>query len=109
MNVWPFDGAYIDYEEPGSEAWIRARISNIIDDDVFSIKNNNKLNYAIQNKVTEIYAALDAITLPLDEAVNQNSNDIAFLHSKFEDLRILFTVDVRSILSIIITTDTDGD
>ncbi|WP_179338395.1 imelysin family protein [Winogradskyella ludwigii] len=81
-----------------------------LDDYVFSITNTTDLNDAIQNKINEIYAALNAITTPLSEAVVQNHSQVEDLHSKLEDLRILFAVDVRSILSIVITTtDTDGD
>jgi len=81
-----------------------------VDDYVFSITNTTDLNDAIQSKITEIYAALDAITIPLSEAVEVNHSQVEDLHSKLEDLRVLFAVDVRSILSIVITTtDTDGD
>ncbi|WP_296313320.1 imelysin family protein [Winogradskyella sp. UBA3174] len=109
------------YFSDTSKALVRVSIESVetayfntaglgIDDYVFSITNNQDLNDAILNKINEIYAALNAMSLPLDEAVNQSNAQVEVLHTKIEDLRILFAVDVRSVLSIIITTtDTDGD
>ncbi|NRD20430.1 imelysin family protein [Winogradskyella eckloniae] len=109
------------YYSETSKALVQASIESVetayfnpnglgVDDYVFSITNTTDLNDAIQNKIDDIYIALNAITIPLNEAVEQNHDLVEDLHSKLEDLRILFAVDVRSILSIVITTtDTDGD
>ncbi|MUU79788.1 imelysin family protein [Winogradskyella endarachnes] len=109
------------YYSETSKALVQASIESVetayfnlegigVDDYVFSITNTTDLNDAIQNKINEIYVALNAITIPLNEAVEQNHDLVEDLHSKLEELRILFAVDVRSILSIVITTtDTDGD
>ncbi|WP_435654156.1 imelysin family protein [Cellulophaga baltica] len=81
-----------------------------LDDYVLSISKNATLNTTIQAKFTEIYAAIDAIPVPLDEAVTSNHTEVEILHTKLNELQVLFAVDVQSILSIIITTtDTDGD
>ncbi len=71
---------------------------------------NQELNDAIKNKINEIYTAIDTIPVSLFEAITTNSEQVATLHMKLNELGILFSVDVRSILSIIITsTDNDGD
>lgn len=81
-----------------------------ISDYVFLIIRNDELNTAIQTKINEIYAAIDAIPVSLFEAITTNPNEVGVLHEKLEELGILFSVDVRSVLSIIITsTDNDGD
>ncbi|MDO6597110.1 imelysin family protein [Oceanihabitans sp. 2_MG-2023] len=110
--------AYYSYT---SKALVQASIESVesayfnpngigVDDYVFAITNTTDLNDAIATKIAEVYTALDAITIPLSEAVEQEHNLVEDLHTKLEDLRILFAVDVRSTLSIVITTtDTDGD
>ncbi|MBO0590047.1 imelysin family protein [Cellulophaga sp. E16_2] len=81
-----------------------------LDDYVQSISKSTTLNTTIQAKFTEIYAAIKAIPVPLAEAVTSNHTEVQTLHTKLNELQVLFAVDVQSILSIIITTtDTDGD
>ena len=81
-----------------------------ISDYVFSIIRNDELNTAVQTKINEIYQAIDAIPVSLFEAITSNPNEVGELHQKLEELGVLFSVDVRSVLSIIITsTDNDGD
>ena len=81
-----------------------------ISDYVFSVIRNNELNDQMQSKINEVYEAIDTIPVSLFQAITDNPNEVAVLHQKLEELGILFSVDVRSILSIIITTtDNDGD
>jgi predicted lipoprotein len=81
-----------------------------IDDYVFSIMNNQELNDLVQNKINDVTTAVDNIPVPLYDAVTSNPNEVATLHAELEALGILFAVDLRSILSIVITsTDNDGD
>ncbi|MEM6722127.1 MAG: imelysin family protein [Bacteroidota bacterium] len=81
-----------------------------ISDYVSHIATNEKLNTAVQAKINEIYAAIDALPGSLFSAITQNPTAVQTLHEKLNDLRILFSVDIRSILSITITsTDNDGD
>ncbi|WP_299437452.1 imelysin family protein [uncultured Aquimarina sp.] len=81
-----------------------------ISDYVFSVIKNNELNNAIKNKIDEIYESIDGIPVSLFEAITTNPNEVEVLHKKLDELGILFSVDVRSVLSIIITsTDNDGD
>lgn len=81
-----------------------------ISDYVSHIADNEILNTAIQTKINEVKAAINAIQVPLFDAISSNPNAVANLHQKLNELGILFGVDVRSILSITITsTDNDGD
>jgi predicted lipoprotein len=77
---------------------------------VTSITKNDLLNNTISEKFEEIYSTIDSINVPLSEAINSNNPLVTTLHMQLFELKILFAVDVRSILSIIITsTDNDGD
>lgn len=81
-----------------------------IDDYVFSITNNSILNNSVQNKLNDIKTAINAIPVPLYNAISTHPTEVETLYNEIEALEILFSVDVRSILSIIITTtDNDGD
>lgn len=81
-----------------------------ISDYVFAIIKNDELNNAIESKIGEVQTAIDAIPVPLFEAITTHHAQVQILHQKLDELGILFSVDVRSILSIIITsTDNDGD
>ena len=77
---------------------------------VAHVADNEVLNTAIRTKINEVYAAIDAIPVPLFDAITSNPTEVETLHEKLNELAILFSVDVRSILSITITsTDNDGD
>lgn len=81
-----------------------------ISDYVAHVTDNEVLNTAIRTKINEVYAAIDAIPVPLFDAITSNSTTVGTLHEKLNELGVLFSVDVRSILSITITsTDNDGD
>ena len=81
-----------------------------IDDYVYHIIKNNDLNQAVDNKINDIQNAIDAIPVPLYDAITSHPDLVTHLHTELDALGILFSVDVRSILSIIITsTDNDGD
>lgn len=81
-----------------------------ISDYVSHVADNEILNTAIQTKINEVKIAIDAIQVPLFDAIASNPTEVAILHEKLNELGILFSVDVRSILSITITsTDNDGD
>ncbi|QCE40060.1 imelysin family protein [Psychroserpens sp. NJDZ02] len=81
-----------------------------IADYVFHIIKNNDLNTAIQNKIEDVRTAIDAIPVPLFDAITSHPDQVEHLHTELDALGVLFSVDVRSILSIIITsTDNDGD
>jgi predicted lipoprotein len=81
-----------------------------ISDYVFATIDNNELNNAVEAKIAEIYMAIDAIPTNFYTAITTNPTEVKTLHERLNELGILFSVDVRSILSIIITnTDNDGD
>ncbi len=77
---------------------------------VSHVASNEILNTAVQGKIDEVKTAISAIQVPLFDAITSNHNQVVTLHEKLNELGILFSVDVRSILSITITsTDNDGD
>ncbi|WP_158849815.1 imelysin family protein [Algibacter sp. L1A34] len=81
-----------------------------ISDYVYATVDNEDLNNAIETKIAEVYAAIDGIPTNFYTAISSNPIEVKTLHEKLNELGVLFSVDVRSILSIIITTtDNDGD
>lgn len=77
---------------------------------VYAITRNNDINNGITTKIDEVILAIDAIPTNLFEAITTNHNEVTTLHKKLDELVVLFSVDVRSVLSITITsTDNDGD
>lgn len=81
-----------------------------ISDYVFAVVGNNDVNNNVATKIDEVIAAIDAIPTNLFDAITNNQNEVKVLHKKLNELVILFGVDVRSALSITITsTDNDGD
>jgi predicted lipoprotein len=81
-----------------------------INDYVEFITGNMELNIAIAETIQSTQNAIDTIPVPLFDAITSHPNEVALLHQELECLGILFSVDVRSALSIIITsTDNDGD
>ncbi|MEM9649311.1 MAG: imelysin family protein, partial [Bacteroidota bacterium] len=83
--------------------------SNISDYILFTSKDD-KVNDLIRKTINEVKQAIAAIPVPLHEAVDSHSEEVATLHEKLGALNIWIAVDARSVLSIIVTsTDTDGD
>lgn len=81
-----------------------------ISDYVQALLNDDVLNTAIDIKITEVIAAIDAIPTNLFDAITENKDEVKILHEKIGELKVLFGVDVQSVLSITITsTDNDGD
>lgn len=81
-----------------------------VDDYVFSITKTEELNTIVQEKIEAIYSAIDTMSTNLVDAINTEPQLVSTLHSRLNDLKIVFGVDLRSTLSIVITsTDNDGD
>lgn len=81
-----------------------------IDDYVSSITKNGELNKVVQERIRAVYAAIDVISPNLAAAIDSQPLLLSELHTTLNDLRITFGVDIRSTLSIVITsTDNDGD
>jgi predicted lipoprotein len=77
---------------------------------ISSISKDNLVNDRIKKAIFESYQAIDAIPVPLEEAVASHPEAVANLHDKLAALNVWIAVDARNILSVIITsTDTDGD
>jgi len=109
----PFSGTSLDLLAANiamvEEAFFAENNTNISDYIFFTLKDNS-LNEDIQSKINEIQATISIIDAPLTEAVINNQTQVENLHTQLTELRILFTVDVRSTLSLIVTaTDNDGD
>ncbi|WP_298423672.1 imelysin family protein [uncultured Kordia sp.] len=77
---------------------------------VSHVADNEILNTAVQTKINEVKTAINTIQIPLFDAITSNHDQVTTLYEKLNELGILFSVDVRSVLSITITsTDNDGD
>lgn len=81
-----------------------------ISDLVKAIHTDNSINNDILNTLNQIDHTLANFQFSLSESIVQNDPEIETLHKQLETLSILLSVDLRSILSVIITsTDNDGD
>lgn len=81
-----------------------------VDDYVFFIRKNEDLNLLIQEKISDVNIAIDAFPVPFFNAITSHYSLVENLHQELEELLILFATDLRSTLSIVITsTDNDGD
>lgn len=75
-----------------------------------TIAEDDAVNKLIKAAIDDIKAAIDAIPVPLEQAVDEYPEEVENLHTKITALNIWMAVDARSVLSIIITsTDNDGD
>ncbi|MEM1259049.1 MAG: imelysin family protein [Bacteroidota bacterium] len=75
-----------------------------------SLSEDELTNQRIKTAIDEIKDAINAIPVPLEEAVDTYPTQVENLHLKLTALNIWMGVDARSILSVIITsTDNDGD
>lgn len=81
-----------------------------IGDKISFITKNEKLNNKLKGQFKNIYTAMDAIKPSLKTAITNDIEKVKKLHSELKKLEILFIVDIRSTLSLIVTgTDGDGD
>lgn len=81
-----------------------------VSDKIEFITKNDKLNIAIKNQFDKVDKAIKAIDTPLFSAIDNDKNKVKTLYEELKRLEILFTTDVKSALSLIITgTDGDGD
>lgn len=81
-----------------------------INDYVTYIRRNDDLNLLIQEKISEVKLAIEAIPVPFFDAITSHYSLVEDLHTKLKELLIIFSTDLRSTLSIVITsTDNDGD
>lgn len=81
-----------------------------IADKIEFITKNKTLNTSLQNQFDKINQAISTIENPLFNAINNDKEDIRTLYNELKKLEILFTTDVSSTLSLIVTgTDGDGD
>ncbi len=81
-----------------------------LSDNISSITGNEDLNNNLKNKFETVINLLENLDGTLSEAIMNNPNSVKKIHEELNELMIVLAVDVRSILSIIITaTDNDGD
>lgn len=81
-----------------------------ITDKIEFVTKNDKLNNKLEVQFTNVLKAIDAINTPLKNAVYNEKEAVKKLFEELKKLEVLFTVDVSSTLSLIITgTDGDGD
>lgn len=81
-----------------------------IGDKIEFVTKNKELNNKLQQQFANVFSAIDNINNPLKIAISDEKDAVKKLHEELKRLEILFTVDVKSTLSLIITgTDGDGD
>lgn len=81
-----------------------------ISDYIFFVAKDNVLNNELQEAFTEVKQAIQAVPGTLEMAVIDNPTSVENLHTSLTKLNVLLAADVRSILSIVLTsTDNDGD
>lgn len=81
-----------------------------IGDKISFITKNETLNNNLKSQFKNIYTAIDAIKPSLKNAITTDIKKVQKLHSELKRLEVLFIVDIRSALSLIVTgTDGDGD
>jgi predicted lipoprotein len=81
-----------------------------VDDYVLFIRKNEDLNLLIQEKISDVKIAIEAFPVPFFDAITSHYSLVENLHGALEELLVLFATDLRSTLSIVITsTDNDGD
>ena len=81
-----------------------------LSDNIKSITKNEKLNEKLKSQIKKTISALEDIDTPLETAIENDKETIKKAYDELKILDILLSTDVRSILSIIITsTDNDGD
>ena len=77
---------------------------------MFFITKTEELNTIVQEKIKAIYSAIEVLSTNLVDAISTQRQLVSTLHSKLNDLRIVFGLDLRSTLSTIIkSTDNYGD
>jgi hypothetical protein len=81
-----------------------------ISDNIKAITGNSELNDLLRVKFDAAITSLEKLDGSLAEAIETNPEKIKSIHEQLNEIMVLLAVDVRSILSIIITaTDNDGD
>lgn len=81
-----------------------------ISDKIEFITKNDELNTALKNQFDKVFQAINNFDTPLFNAINNEKSKVKKLYEELKRLEVLFTTDVRSTLSLIVTgTDGDGD
>lgn len=81
-----------------------------IGDKIAFITKDEKLNNKLKNQFKNIYTVINTINPSLKDAITTDINKVEKLHNELKKLEVLFIVDIRSTLSLIVTgTDGDGD
>ncbi len=81
-----------------------------LSDKIASITKDDKLSNDLKSQLSATKSSLNAISNPLFDAITTNHDQVTAAYNEYKKLIVLLGNDVRSTLSIIITTtDTDGD
>ena len=71
---------------------------------------NLKLIPILKNKFNTAMSSLTNLNGSLADAITNTPDDVRIIHEQLQEIIVLLAIDVRSVLSIIITsTDNDGD
>ncbi|PHS10406.1 MAG: hypothetical protein COA88_02885 [Kordia sp.] len=81
-----------------------------LSNNISAITGNELLNNSLQNKIDTIIASLTNLNGTIAYSINNSPNKVREIHEQLQEILVVLAVDIRSALSIIITsTDNDGD
>jgi len=81
-----------------------------LSNNISSITGNEILNNSLLTKIDTAITSLTNLNDSLANSITNTPDDVQVIHEQLEEILIVLAIDVRSVLSIIITsTDNDGD
>jgi len=81
-----------------------------LSNNISAITGNEQLNNSLQTKIDTAITSLTNLNGSLANSINNTPDDVRVIHEQLQEILIVLAVDIRSVLSIIITsTDNDGD
>jgi predicted lipoprotein len=81
-----------------------------LSNNISAITGNENLNNLLNKKFDNAINSLQKLNGSLNESITNSPEELKIIHKQLQEIIILLSIDIRSILSIIITpTDNDGD
>jgi hypothetical protein len=81
-----------------------------ISNNIAAIAGNEELNHLLEAKFDNVLNSLENLNGTLANAIQNNPESVKTIHEQLNEIMVVLAVDVRSVLSIVITaTDNDGD
>tara|TARA_B110000014_G_scaffold163062_1_gene115028 strand:- start:48 stop:1130 length:1083 start_codon:yes stop_codon:yes gene_type:complete len=81
-----------------------------LSDNIIAVTGDEVLNNILKTKFNTAINSLKNLNGSLAQAITNSPDDVRIIHEQLQEIIVLLAIDVRSALSIIITsTDNDGD